>query len=301
MVVSIKLIIFFATILCGYSTAQTVAKIGDREVKVFKSEEVFVNAHKICRSHGMQLLMVENYQKDVESSDLAQTFGLKKFWIGGHRVGGQWIWLPTGNPITYLAWRQPTEPDSVAGRDCIAHFFEGRANMWANVRCDNANAFICEETDLNITLKEDQRKLMDLKTKGLQIQLEVRDQMVKELHLSHSDLQYQLSRKDQRINEMRTKQIDLEDALIDKEKKITQMLAVETELRGQLKEFKQGNLNKVETKNHVNDDDLFCMNKSAVVVIGLFLLTIIVVLAWKILGSGSTIPYIPPWDFFYKK
>lgn len=208
MEVSAKALVLLLVFYFGSCCSEKITKIGDREVRLFHTEETFINAYLKCKSHGMQMVVVEDFKKYSALLDLSKEFQIVEFWIGAIRLNNIWMWLPSGQPLRFTAWPSD-EPEAVEERNCAVHYFKNKPHAWGNFNCNYTFSFICEESDEHVALQEKEKNITELITKAMENrnELEKKERSLQELMSTKSNLLYQMKEKDNTIEEFAKRRI----------------------------------------------------------------------------------------------
>ncbi|XP_043232440.1 lectin subunit alpha-like [Amphibalanus amphitrite] len=110
-------------------------------------------ANYLCQSRGMQLVSLDNYQKDSLVSQLIGYYGVRWIWTSGQRSGYQFYWA-NGTPVglyhnnwSYTGSQGIPQPDNAEGNEyCLAvlNYFYQDGIVWHDIGCSHRKSFVCE-------------------------------------------------------------------------------------------------------------------------------------------------------------
>ena len=68
-------------------------------------------------------------------------------WIGGRRIGSQWMWISNSRitPITYEDWERGSPSNNVGVEDCLKLRGVSKFYGWDDDKCSDRHGYICEK------------------------------------------------------------------------------------------------------------------------------------------------------------
>ncbi|XP_072396448.1 C-type lectin mosGCTL-7-like isoform X2 [Diabrotica undecimpunctata] len=117
---------------------------------VFKGN--YFKATQFCRQQGMQLLSINSHIENQRIGQFILDTGVLTglYWTSGTKLVGedQWVWLSTGQRISYTNWGagEPSgkTPDKMVDENCLIFDYYKGNNAWNDMSCDSDQYFICE-------------------------------------------------------------------------------------------------------------------------------------------------------------
>ena len=102
----------------------------------------YAEAKAVCIWHGKKLVEPKSSQANNVVTQLAQSQGIFRFWIGVNDIAseGTFVYDSSGTTIVYENWN-PGEPNDSGGEDCT----EIKYGNWNDMPCTTELSFVCEE------------------------------------------------------------------------------------------------------------------------------------------------------------
>ncbi|CAH1109533.1 unnamed protein product [Psylliodes chrysocephalus] len=108
----------------------------------------YYRAHKFCESRGLQLLSIQDKDKNQAIYRELNKRGITRnftYWISAARVPGTNIWESDGGlAVKFFNWKKGSPRDNKYNANCIELFQSGRELKWNDIPCEYKRNFICE-------------------------------------------------------------------------------------------------------------------------------------------------------------
>ncbi|XP_046660570.1 neurogenic locus notch homolog protein 1-like isoform X3 [Homalodisca vitripennis] len=120
--------------------------------KVYKVERFikvnFYAAFSHCITHGGRLATVGTKDENALIKEEIRKTGIRnyEFWTSGTNLGGDWLWMSSGEVLPEFSDWNILEPNNLGGNEHCLEFYEKNNNgyMWNDKSCDQEVYPICE-------------------------------------------------------------------------------------------------------------------------------------------------------------
>ncbi|XP_046660571.1 slit homolog 2 protein-like [Homalodisca vitripennis] len=120
--------------------------------KVYRVERLvkvnFYAAFSHCISHGGRLATVESKDENALIKEEIRKTGIRnyEFWTSGTNLGGDWLWMSSGDKLPEFKDWNIREPNNLGGNEHCLEFYEMDSNGygWNDKSCDQEVYPICE-------------------------------------------------------------------------------------------------------------------------------------------------------------
>ena len=103
----------------------------------------YAEAKAVCIWHGKKLVEPKSSQANNVTTQLAQSQGINRFWIGVNDFANEGIFVynSSGETIVYENWNSGEPNNFGSGEDCIEI---GDGGYWNDNFCTKKFPFVCE-------------------------------------------------------------------------------------------------------------------------------------------------------------
>ncbi|KAG8252415.1 mannose binding [Homalodisca vitripennis] len=120
--------------------------------KVYRVERLvkvnFYAAFSHCISHGGRLATVESKDENALIKEEIRKTGIRnyEFWTSGTNLGGDWLWMSSGDKLPEFKDWNIREPNNLGGNEHCLEFYEmdSKGYGWNDKSCDQEVYPICE-------------------------------------------------------------------------------------------------------------------------------------------------------------
>ncbi|CAG9856946.1 unnamed protein product [Phyllotreta striolata] len=116
----------------------------------------YYRAHKFCQSKGLQLLSIQDNDKNKAVYRELERRGNNRnfsYWTSASRIPGTNLWEWYGGAIIkYFNWIKGAPKESKLNNDCIEILPINRDVKWNDIQCEMKRNFICENSYPNVNL-----------------------------------------------------------------------------------------------------------------------------------------------------